>query len=172
MSICLYRTLKAEWPLKHEMQNIFHNKLNLTFWKPILFCKINNRGVLIWAVFIGLVNIIFQNALCLQLVCFSPSSLIYKFDMRQRESSLQQRVLLLSFQGTFTNLFFPPSVYLCHCIHSFLASNGCTQKTTDYSYRVSHGVPLAQLLHFTVKVTEAQECEVISIKITQGVCHN
>ena len=47
MSIGLCRTLKTEWPLKHEMQNIVHNKLNMTFWKPILFCKINNRGVLI-----------------------------------------------------------------------------------------------------------------------------
>ena len=63
-------------------------------------------------------------------------------------------------------------VYLCHCINSFFSSNGCTQKTTDYSYRVSRRVPLAQLFHFIVKVTEAQECEVIfSLKITQGVCH-
>lgn len=153
------------------MQIFFYNKLIITFWKPILFSKINewcfDLSSFLW---LGEYYYLPEYSLVLQLVHFPNSNLQIRYEAEREQFKTKCSVTIIPrhLYKSFLSFY----VYLCHCVNSFFSSNGCTQKTTDYSYRVSHRVPLVQLFHFIVKVTEAQKCEVIfSLKITQGVCH-
>lgn len=92
---------------------------------------------------------------------FFPSSLICIYDTKGRERAVYNKVFSYFHSKTPLYFFFLFCVYLCYCIHSFLANNGCTQKITEYCYSISLRVPPAQLLHFTVRSLKPKEVNLL-----------